>query len=90
MYLVVLVLYIDHLGKTSTEKNVFFRALPKSPNPPPWPQFGQLGPFFPDVKIQDLKVTWGEGQMPWHLSHFLAFAAKNQVLLFDDLGYVQV
>ena len=37
------------LGKTSTKKNVFFRALPDSPNrpqPPPWPQFGQLGPFF--------------------------------------------
>ena len=35
------------LGKTSTEKNV---------------SFGQLGPFFSDVKIQDLKVTCGEGR----------------------------
>ena len=34
------------LGKTSIKKNVFFRALPESPNPPPWPQFGQLGPLF--------------------------------------------
>ena len=34
MYLVVFVLYVDHLGKTSTEKNVFFRALPKSPTLP--------------------------------------------------------
>ena len=25
--------------------------------PPPWPQFGQLGPFFSEVKIQDLKVS---------------------------------
>ena len=33
------------------KKNVFFRALPESPKPPPpWPQFGQLGPFFSDVK----------------------------------------
>ena len=44
-------------------KSVFFRTLPESPKPPPpWPQFGQLGPFFSDVKIQDLKVTWGEGR----------------------------
>ena len=26
-------------------------------NPPPWPQFGQLGPLFSEVKIQDLKVS---------------------------------
>ena len=45
------------LGKRSTEKNVFFRALPELPNPPPSPQFGQLGPLFSDVKIQDLKVS---------------------------------
>ena len=24
--------------------------MPESPKPPPWPQFGQLGPFFSDVK----------------------------------------
>ena len=46
------------LGKTSIQKNVFFRALPESPKPPPpCPQIGQLGPFFSDVIIQDLKVT---------------------------------
>ena len=25
--------------------------------PPPWPQFGQLGPLFSEVEIQDLKVS---------------------------------
>ena len=45
------------LGKASMrKKNLFFWALPESPHPP-WPQFGQLGPFFSDVKIQDLKVS---------------------------------
>ena len=38
------------MGRHQQEKNVFFRALPESPNPPPWSQFGQLGPFFSDVK----------------------------------------
>ena len=38
-------------GRHQRKKNVFFRALPESPKPPPpWPQFGQLGPFFSDVK----------------------------------------
>ena len=45
------------LGKTSIKKNVFFRALRELPDPPPSPQFGQLGPLFSDVKIQDLKVS---------------------------------
>ena len=39
------------------KKNVLFRALPELPNPPPWPQFGQLGPLFSEVEIQDLKVS---------------------------------
>ena len=40
------------------KKNVFFRALPESPKPPPpSPQFGQLGPLFSEVEIQDLKVS---------------------------------
>ena len=40
------------------KKNVFFRALPKLPNPPPpWPQFGQIGPLFSEVEIQDLNVS---------------------------------
>ena len=33
-------------GRHQWKNNVFFRALPESPKPPPWPQFGQLGPFF--------------------------------------------
>ena len=45
------------LGKTSMKKNVFFRALPESPNPPPDPNSGNLVLFFSDVKIQDLKVS---------------------------------
>ena len=39
------------------KKNFFFWALPELPNPPPTPQFGQLGPLFSEVKIQDLKVS---------------------------------
>ena len=37
------------------------KTLPESPKslPPPWPQLGQLSPFFSDVIIQELKVTWG-------------------------------
>ena len=46
------------MGRGQRQKNVFFRALPESPKPPPpSPQFGQLGPLFSDVKIQDLKVS---------------------------------
>ena len=45
-------------GRPQLKKNVFFRALPELPKPPPpSPQFGQLGPLFSDVKIQDLKVS---------------------------------
>ena len=43
------------------KKNVFFRALPELPKPPHDPNSGNLVLFFPDVKIQYLKVTWGEG-----------------------------
>ena len=41
------------------KKNVFFRALPESPKPPPphLTPIRQLGPFFSEVKIQDLKVS---------------------------------
>ena len=46
------------LGKGSTEKETFsFGHCPNYLTPPPWPQFGQLGPLFSDVKIQDLKVS---------------------------------
>ena len=45
-------------GRGQRKKNVFVRALPESPKlPPPWPQFGQLGPLFLEVEIQDLKVS---------------------------------
>ena len=51
----------QELGKTSMKKKKFsFGYCPNHLNsPPPWPQFRLLGPFFSDVKIQDLKVTWG-------------------------------
>ena len=49
-----------HKGRDPMKKNVFFRALPELPKPPPHdPNSGNLVLFFPDVKIQDLKVTWG-------------------------------
>ena len=48
------------LGKTSIEKKKTF-SFGHCPNyltpPPPWPQFGQLGPLFSEVKIQDLKFS---------------------------------
>ena len=45
------------LGKASMEKeNVFFRALPESPNPPLTP-IRATSYFFSDVKLQNLKVT---------------------------------
>ena len=46
------------LGRRSTKKNVFFRALPKLPNPPPLTPIWATWSFFWDIKIQDLKVTW--------------------------------
>ena len=40
------------------KKNVFFRALPELPKPPPHdPILGNLVLFFSEVKIQDLKVS---------------------------------
>ena len=46
--------YHWHLGKGSTEKNVFF-ALPELPKPPPpWPEFGPLNPLFSEGEIQNL------------------------------------
>ena len=39
------------------KKKFSFGHCPNSLTPPPWPQFGQLGPLFSDVKIQDLKVS---------------------------------
>ena len=42
------IIYNDqwHLGKTSIEKNVFFRAFPQSPTPPPDPKLGNLVLFY--------------------------------------------
>ena len=47
----------SQLREDINKKNVFFRALPELPKPPPWPQFGQLGPLFSEVEIQDLKIS---------------------------------
>ena len=45
-------------GRHQKKKNVFFQALPELPKPPPpGPQFGQLGPLFSEVEIQDLRVS---------------------------------
>ena len=48
-------------GRHLFKKTFSFGHCPNHLNPPPWPQLGQLGPFFSDVKIQDLKVTVGRG-----------------------------
>ena len=45
------------LGKGSTEKKRFLSGIAQITYPPPWPQFGQLGPLFSEVEIQDLKVS---------------------------------
>ena len=44
------------LGKASIKKKRFLSGIAQI-SYPPWPQFGQLGPFFSEVKIQDLKVS---------------------------------
>ena len=45
-------------GRPQLKKNVFFRALPESPKPPPHdPNLGNLVLFFSEVKIQDLKAS---------------------------------
>ena len=46
------------LGKGSTKKKRFLSGIARIPQtPPPWPEFGQLGPLFSEVEIQDLKVS---------------------------------
>ena len=42
----VFVISFQVLGKVSIKKNVFFRAMPESPNPPPDPNSGNLVLFF--------------------------------------------
>ena len=49
------------LREDLNKKNVFFRALLESPKPPPWPQFGQLGPFFRTSKFKIWKSLVGRG-----------------------------
>ena len=39
------------------KKKFSFGHCPNYLTPPPWPQFGQLGPLFSEVEIQDLKVS---------------------------------
>ena len=39
------------LGKASIKKKRFLSGIAQI-SYPPWPQFGQLGPFFFDIKIQ--------------------------------------
>ena len=55
----------DKVGEEiNWKKNVFFRALPEFPNPPPLTPIWETWSFFLDVKIQDLKKGWqkcGEG-----------------------------
>ena len=47
-----------HIREGVNGKKTFsFGLCPNSPPPPPWPQFGQIGPLFSEVKIQDLKVS---------------------------------
>ena len=50
--------YFDRLWEGVNGKKTFsFGHCPNPLNPPPWPQFGQLGPLFSEIEIQDLKVS---------------------------------
>ena len=49
-------------GRRQWKKNAFFRALPKLPKPPPLTPIRATWSFFSDIKIQNLKVTCGEGR----------------------------
>ena len=50
--------YAPPKGRRQWKKTFSFGHCPNYLNPPPpSPQFGQLGPLFSDVKIQDLKVS---------------------------------
>ena len=44
-------------GRRQWKKTFSFGHCPNYLNPPPWPQFRQLGPLFSEVEIQDLKVS---------------------------------
>ena len=44
-------------GRGQLKKTFSFGHCPNYLTPPPWPQFGQLGPLFSEVEIQDLKVS---------------------------------
>ena len=50
--------YIKTIREGVNGKKTFsFGHCPNHLNPPPSPQFGQLGPLFLEVEIQDLKVS---------------------------------
>ena len=58
----MVLLLVCLLGKTSTEKNVFFRAVPESANPPPDPNSGNLVLFFGHQNSRfesHLRTLWG-------------------------------
>ena len=46
---------------TGQQWKVLSQALPESPKPPPLTPIRATWSYFSDVKIQDLKVTCGEG-----------------------------
>ena len=63
-------------GRHQWKKNVFFRVLPESPNPPPLdPNSGNLV-LFSDVKIQDLK----EGDILRHPGTNVGINMRNQYM----------
>ena len=76
----VFVISFQVLGKASIKKNVFFRALPESPNPPPTPltPIRATWSFFPDVKIQDFKVSL-ELRILYILYNILYICKKKQI-----------
>ena len=47
---------------TGQQWNVLSQALPESPKPPPLTPIRATWSYFSEVKIQDLKVTCGEGR----------------------------
>ena len=50
-------------GTPHLKKNVFFRALPKLPLPPPSPHFGQLVHLFWPSKIDIYSVFFNSGRV---------------------------
>ena len=64
LLLVSIVIVIAVREDLNWKKTFSFGHCPNHLNPPPHdPNSGNLVLFFPDVQIQDLKVTWGEGEI---------------------------